>query len=379
MSKKAVLLFLLLSGIIAVAAMAVWGYYAPTCYMKAHDGLPEVCSSRKDTIRIPFVPPILGIYADVFSNVAWSPDGKKVFMLHTGTPNVKVWDIERDITIDYDLSYIGAARQTLAFLNNNNVLLPFRPFPPTQQYWGFQLWNAETRKFDKSIPSQYPDRDFEYSHYALSTDKTLLAAMSSGDSGVSEQGRKAIFGENPIPVYSTKTWEIIHLLPAPNPQTVAISPDSMIIAVGSSYGRVFLFDAASGQLSKVIQAYENDIRLSVEALSFSPDGQFLATGVGIHNSPHHYRPVRVVRVADGAVVASYDEDMGSIERVNWSLDGKYIVFPSHGRKLRFWNPQVPDDHSAIIPGIRSMCQTFSPDGKRLAVCNDDKLILFNLK
>jgi uncharacterized protein YjiK len=156
MSRKIALLILFLVGIAAMAGMAAWGYYAPTCYMKAHSGLPEVCSSRSDTIRLHSKPPILGIYADVFANIAWSPDGNSLFMLHTGTPPIKVWDIEGDIMKEYPLDHFGGSQQPLAFLNNDEIVLTFRAYPAAQKFSGLLLWNTKTGTLDKSIPSQYP-------------------------------------------------------------------------------------------------------------------------------------------------------------------------------------------------------------------------------
>ena len=103
----------------------------------------------------------------------------------------------------------------------------------------------------------------------------------------------------------------------------------------------------------------------VNALSFSPDGKYLATGS---------KNVTVWKVSSGQRVRQI-EDGGWVYAVSFSPDGKYLATGS-AKKASIW--EVNSDHRLwqMEHGGSVNAVSFSPDGQYLAVGGDDKAITF---
>ena len=103
----------------------------------------------------------------------------------------------------------------------------------------------------------------------------------------------------------------------------------------------------------------------VNALSFSPDGKYLATGS---------KNVTLWKVSSGQRVRQM-EDGGRVYAVSFSPDGKYFATGS-AKKASIW--EVNSDHRLwqMEYGGSVNAVNFSPDGQYLAVGGDDKAITF---
>jgi len=146
----------------------------------------------------------------------------------------------------------------------------------------------------------------------------------------------------------------------------AVSPDGRIAVVGGWTGEdwdhsdsVYLFDTSSGRLLRRLTGLLGVI----DSLTFSPDGQFLAAGLGGQD-----KGIRVWRTTDWASAwddRAYGYDVYGLsfsksgELVTSSWDGYLRIYDVHGH-LKQPKAKAPG-------GSQPHHVVFSPDGKQVAV------------
>ena len=143
------------------------------------------------------------------------------------------------------------------------------------------------------------------------------------------------------------------------------SPDGRYIATGSTWGRIQIWEIASGRIVRQFGEIQ-DIELA-----WSPDGRHIAAG-------SHYRSgsLSIFDVKTGQRVHQIQAHKGSALSVAWSPDGKTVASGGYDRTVRFWDPasgkkcfeydfdlpQAQRLHFSQITDVR-----WSPDGRTLAV------------
>lgn len=115
------------------------------------------------------------------------------------------------------------------------------------------------------------------------------------------------------------------------------SPDGKLLAAGggepSRSGEVKLWDVEKGTLVRSLaEGLHSD---NVCALRFSPDGAKLATGAAD-------KFLKVVGVADGKEVRSFEGHTGHVLAVDWKSDGKQLVTGSADGSLKVWDAESGD-------------------------------------
>lgn len=271
------------------------------------------------------------LYTGVFS-----PDGKTIAAAGLGK-KIWLWDTENGKLIR---EYLGhqAAIEALVFLPGGKYLAS------SGDDLSVRLWSVETGESVRQFLAQggvVPD-------LSVSPDGTYLATV--GNDG------KALL------------WEIF---PAPEPLVIhdegifsaAPSPDGKWMAV-SVLGALRLYDATSG--GKVRDLADTDPEWPIDALKFSPDGEFL---FGRYPSPGGGKVGQLWDAQTGEVVGVFrDTLMGS--KATFSPDGKYLLTASEGTS-DLWDSQAQrkirefSGHPGAVGGV-----AFSPDGKFAATTSE---------
>jgi WD40 repeat protein/tRNA A-37 threonylcarbamoyl transferase component Bud32 len=163
---------------------------------------------------------------------------------------------------------------------------------------------------------------------------------------------------------------------------VAFSPDGRRLATASGTpvgggrregGEVKVWDAHTGKEL----LWFADLPDRANAVAFSPDGKYLATGTGTlyHLAPSRPGEVRVWDAATGDRVLTLTGHTFWVTAVAFSPDSTRLASGGADRAVRIW--EVPTGrevltirgHTGWVRGV-----TFSPQGDRLASAGDDQVV-----
>jgi WD40 repeat protein len=323
--------------------------------------------------------------------LAWSPDGRRLVVKSNGKTELLAWGMG-DFAYSSG-SLTGNFGNSVEFLDND-VVLTSSAFQDRQDGLDASLtiWDSKSRKVHENIdvaPTKSPLGDFR-DIFAVDERKKFVAATSLTDART-------------ILIYSVESGSLHHTFTisprdASTNTSLAFSPDSHYLGVGTSGGTVLLYDPNSGNLVRTIYAYNSSI---VSALAFSPGGSRIVTATNNESStaiskvssstqkPNFSQgvgSVRVWRIDNGRFEESYEDPADNssystaVRKISWSSRG-IIAFASYDDSVRLWyarNLQTSKPTVILFKGdVLSLA--FSLDGSRLAIGHGNEVSIFEIE
>ena len=148
--------------------------------------------------------------------------------------------------------------------------------------------------------------------------------------------------------------------------TIAISPDSMLVVSGSDDTTMRIWEATTGRDLSVFYG-----QVSITTLAWSPDGLWIA--IGKENGVLHLWDVR-----KNMLLQTYTDQInaGALKDICWSPDGQMLATLSNSGSLRIW--QIRDQQTIVFLAGKANAEgrmiTWSPDNSKLAFVATDKTI-----
>ena len=148
---------------------------------------------------------------------------------------------------------------------------------------------------------------------------------------------------------------------------IAFSPDGQILAFGNSTGPIHLWDPNTGKLQDTftLPTYTNNPRIN--SFVFSPDGQTLAS------------------VGDGITLWNVNKGWEKAWRrfsgraLSFSPDGQILATTSGNAPTRLWDANTLQHKYNLDRGDDANSIAFSPDGRTIAGNSGDRIYLWDAK
>jgi WD40 repeat protein/serine/threonine protein kinase len=344
--------------------------------------------------------------ANCVSSVAFSPDGHRV-VVGSWNKTARMYDLEKGQELLALTGHADAVRVATYSPDGKHVLTGSDD--RTARVWDAAtgqkrvvleghtggVWNGVFSPDGKRILTGSHDQTARVWDAATGRERFALKGHSGEVWGVafSPDGKRIVTGSEDG---TTRTWD------AERGQTVlalgghageilgvAVSPDSKRIVTASRDWTARVWDVQTGRESLVLKGHTHEVR----AVAFSPDGKRIVTG-------SHDKTARVWDAQTGREVAAFKKHEGQVISVAFSPDGKRVVTGSYDRTARVWDV-VTGKELLVLAGTASGVArldfyrayragrltellaakghtswvwgvAFSPDGKRIATCSEDR-------
>jgi WD40 repeat protein len=275
--------------------------------------------------------------------IAFSPDGK---LLATGSSGeLKLWDV--------------STAKELFTLGGHTEMVWSLAFSPDGMTLATGSGDQTVRLWDVTSGKQTGllEHTERITSVAWAPDGKLLAF---GD----QQGSVKL-----CDVARAKELATCCILPRTGPVSVAFSPDGKVLAAGGyrdeKNSRVKVWDVASGKLVFDFRVNTGGIK----AVAFCPDGKTLAAasaGFIEMDAPPISAEVKMWDLATGDWKASLNgHDRQSVESLSFSRDGNLLATGHAGRAVKIWH--VDSRKELLVIDTPTGCSAaLSPDGKELA-------------
>jgi WD40 repeat protein len=281
--------------------------------------------------------------------VAFSPDGK--CLAAAIGANLWVWAVS-DGWLVFDPSSDAAIR-CLAF-NPDGIRVATGHDDGRVYVWGLTENKADLERKRYLTKTPLP-----VAGLAFSPDGTHLAIGTSTARSVENPGEP---GQVQLLNVATAKAEVSLEQSDKAGISVAYSPDGkQLVGGGGTAGTIAVWDAASGQLIRLITAHD---RL-VKSLAFSPDGARLA-------SASYDRTARVWDAKTLEPVLTYTGQRDQVAGIAFSPDGKSVAScGGEGGGVHVWDAATGKDFQPIAePAGAAYALAQSPDGHTVAVASE---------
>jgi WD40 repeat protein/DNA-binding SARP family transcriptional activator len=280
--------------------------------------------------------------------LAISPDGK-LFATGNGDHGAHVFDVRSRREVGPPIRAAGRVIG-VAFSPDGSMLATAAggyadPTPvPTEQT--VQLWDVATRQ-PLAVP--FSGHTASVIAVAFSPDGKLLATGGNDHLVVLHDPRTGATVGSPLSIDS----EVYSL---------AFSPDSSRLAVGAQGQTAVVFDVRTGLQAGSLNAG------NTPAVAFSPDGSRLVTSSG------------AAIVWDAATFTAIGTPMaeGASQGVAFRSDGHEFAVAALGR-VTLWDPDGDALFTRRIPGTSRFGGRYSPNGKVLAVPDENAVTLYDAR
>ncbi|MEG4861620.1 serine/threonine-protein kinase [Microcoleus sp. K1-B6] len=176
-----------------------------------------------------------------------------------------------------------------------------------------------------------------------------------------------------IRIWNVRTGRLVRTLNSVHSKksvnTLAVSPNSSILASGGDDNNVILWDLKTGRRMRTIAAHT----AAVNAIAFSRDGQTLASG-------SQDKTIRLWNVRTGSRLRTLSGHAGGVNAIALSRDGKTLASGSQDKTVRLWNlgtgevRRIITGHGGPVNAV-----AFSPNGQIVASASTDKIRLSNVQ
>jgi WD40 repeat protein len=233
---------------------------------------------------------------------------------------------------------------------------------------------------DKPFDPQLLDDMWSYDHGA--ENGTLWSVCWSPDDAFVA----AAFFNNDVVVLNSTSGEVVEVLSAKPEENrcdgyappghlptraVSWSPDGRYLAAGGDDTVVFVWDTADWSLHRQLSSH----RGGVQSLAWSNSGEFLASGSGrdkVLPNGIGENQTFIWDVENGTVETRLEGHRDSVLGIAWSPDDSLIATASDDRTARIWDPATGEQLAVLeghTSGVLDCC--WSPDGTHLVTGSRD--------
>ena len=282
-----------------------------------------------------------------FPNVSFSPDSSRVAIAGGRNRTAKVWDATS-----------GAA-----------LFPPVPKAPGPKKDWTQEVWSVcWSPDGSLLICDEQQARVWD-----VKTGEKLLTL--GGKNGVfhcaawSPDGSQIVTGEwkTFLPIHA-HIWDaktgakLLGLGKKAWVKSVAFSPDSARVAIGTDTNTAHIFDARTGVELLVLKGHSG----TITAVSFSTDGTRIVTG-------SEDQTAKVWDARSGAEIRTLKGHTDEVQSASFSPDGSRILTGSFDRTVKIWDAKSGAELLSILGHTdHVICASWSPDGWRIATGSRDQ-------